>query len=71
MDTNQRQIAPTLLERLRAHLLYAHLKSGRRVLDLPDLRQYFYEQIVLVIGAARKAFEGRVDGLRSKSGGAS
>lgn len=45
MDTNQRQIALSLLESLRSDLLYAHLKNGSRVLDVADLRQYLYEQI--------------------------
>jgi hypothetical protein len=45
MDTNQRQIALSVLENLRADLLYAHLKNGTRVLDVADLRQYIYEQM--------------------------
>jgi hypothetical protein len=45
MDTNQRQIALSLFESLRSDLLYAHLKNGRRVLDVADLRQYLYEQM--------------------------
>jgi hypothetical protein len=45
MDTNQRQIALSLLESLRSDLLYAHLKNGSRVLDIADFRQYLYEQI--------------------------
>jgi hypothetical protein len=45
MDTNQRQIALSLLEGLRADLLHAHLKNGSRVLDVADLRQYLYEQM--------------------------
>ena len=45
MDTNQRQIALSLLEGLRADLLYARLKNGSRVLDVADLRQYLYEQM--------------------------
>jgi hypothetical protein len=45
MDTNQRQIALSLLEGLRAESLYAHLKNGSRVLDVADLRQYLYEQM--------------------------
>jgi hypothetical protein len=45
MDVNQRQIALSVLESLRADLMYAHLNSGRRVLDVADLRQYIYEQM--------------------------
>jgi hypothetical protein len=48
MDTNQRQIALSLLEGLRADLLYAHLKNGSRVLDVADLRQYLYEQMATI-----------------------
>jgi hypothetical protein len=48
MDTNQRQIALSLLEGLRADLLYAHLKNGSRVLDVADLRQYLYEQMASI-----------------------
>jgi hypothetical protein len=45
MDVNQRQIALSVLESLRADLMYAHLNSGSRVLDVADLRQYIYEQM--------------------------
>src|SRR5438552_2616334 len=45
MDTNQRQIALSVLESLRDDLMYAHLNNGGRVLDVADLRQYIYEQI--------------------------
>ena len=45
MDTNQRQIALSVLESLRSDLQYAHLKNGSRVLDVADLRQYIYEQM--------------------------
>jgi hypothetical protein len=48
MDTNQRQIALSLLEGLRADLLHAHLKNGSRVLDVADLRQYLNEQITSI-----------------------
>ena len=48
MDTNQRQIALSLFESLRADLLYAHLKNGSRVLDVADLRQYLYEQMTTI-----------------------
>jgi hypothetical protein len=45
MNTNHRQIALSLFESLRSDLLYAHLKNGRRVLDVADVRQYLYEQM--------------------------
>jgi hypothetical protein len=45
MDVNQRQIALSVLESLRADLMYAHLNSGSRVLDVADLRQFIYEQM--------------------------
>jgi hypothetical protein len=45
MDINERQIALSVLESLRADLIYAHLKNGGRILDVADLRQYLYEQI--------------------------
>jgi hypothetical protein len=45
MDVNQRQIALSVLESLRADLMYAHLNSGSRVLDIADLRQFIYEQM--------------------------
>jgi hypothetical protein len=45
MDTNQRQIALSLLECLRDDLMYARLNNGGRVLDVADLRQYIYEQM--------------------------
>ena len=45
MDTNQRQIALSVLESLREDLVYAHLNDGRRILDVADLRQYLYEQM--------------------------
>jgi hypothetical protein len=45
MDTNQRQIALSVLENLREDLAYAHLNDGRRILDVADLRQYLYEQM--------------------------
>ena len=45
MDVNQRQIALSVLESLRADLMYAHLHNGGRVLDVADLRQYIYEQM--------------------------
>jgi hypothetical protein len=45
MDTNERQIALSVLESLRGDLIYAHLNNGSRVLDVADLRQYIYEQM--------------------------
>lgn len=45
MDTNERQIALSVLESLRGDLVYAHLNNGTRVLDVADLRQYIYEQM--------------------------
>jgi hypothetical protein len=45
MDMNERQIALSVLESLRGDLVYAHLNSGSRVLDVADLRQYIYEQM--------------------------
>jgi hypothetical protein len=45
MDTNQRQIALSLLEGLREDLTYAHLNNGSRILDVADIRQYIYEQM--------------------------
>ena len=45
MDTNQRQVALSLLEGLRDDLMYAHLNNGSRILDVADLRQYIYEQM--------------------------
>lgn len=45
MDTNQRQIALSVLESLRGDLIYAHLNNGSRILDVADLRQYLYEQM--------------------------
>ena len=45
MDTNQRQVALSLLEGLREDLMYARLNNGSRILDVADLRQYIYEQM--------------------------
>jgi hypothetical protein len=45
VDTNQRQIAVSVLECLRGDLVYAHLNNGSRVMDVADLRQYLYEQM--------------------------
>jgi len=43
MNTNERQIALSVLEGLRADLLYARLNNGTGIIDVPDLRQYIYE----------------------------
>src|ERR1700730_15147733 len=45
MDTNERQIALSVLESLREDLAYAHLNNGSRILDVADLRQYIYEMM--------------------------
>jgi hypothetical protein len=45
MDTNERQIALSVLESLREDLMYAHLKNGSRIIGISDLRQYIYEQM--------------------------
>jgi len=45
MDANEKQIALSVLESLRADLMYAHLKNGSRILDVADLRQYIYEMM--------------------------
>lgn len=45
MDTNERQIALSVLGSLREDLVYAHLNNGSRILDIADLRQYLYEQM--------------------------
>ena len=45
MNTNEKQIALSVLEGLRADLMYAHLKNGSRILDVADLRQYIYEMM--------------------------
>jgi hypothetical protein len=45
MDTNERQIALSVLGCLREDLVHAHLNSGGRVLDVADLRQYIYEEM--------------------------
>ncbi len=45
MDTHEKQIALSVLESLRADLMYAHLKNGNRILDVADLRQYIYEMM--------------------------
>jgi hypothetical protein len=55
MDANTRQIALSVLENLRDDLAYAHLKTGCRVVDVADLRQYIYEQMgrIRATGLAR------------------
>ena len=64
MDTNERQIAISVLGCLREDLVYAHLNNGSRVLDIADLRQYLYEQI------GRIRTDGLVmDGLRGNHDG--
>ena len=45
MDTNEKQIALSVLEGLRGDLMYAHLKNGSRILNVADLRQYIYEMM--------------------------
>jgi hypothetical protein len=45
VETNERQIALSVLENLREDLTYARLNNGNRVLDVADLRQYIYEQM--------------------------
>ena len=45
METNERQIALSVLENLREDLTYARLNNGNRVHDVADLRQYIYEQM--------------------------
>jgi hypothetical protein len=45
MNTNEKQIALSILESLRADLIYAHLNNGSRILDVADLRQYMYEMM--------------------------
>jgi hypothetical protein len=51
MDTNEKQIARSVLESLRADLIYAHLKNGSRILDVADLRQYIYAFNWLTLGS--------------------
>jgi hypothetical protein len=43
MNTNERQVALSVLEGLRADLLYVRLNNGTGVIDVADLRQYIYE----------------------------
>ena len=37
-----------MLENLREDLAYARLNNGSRILDVADLRQYIYEQMVRI-----------------------
>jgi hypothetical protein len=52
MNTNEKQIALSILESLRADLIYAHLNNGSRILDVADLRQYMYEMMGRIRTAA-------------------
>ena len=52
MDMNQRQLALSVLESLRADLIYARLNDGSRILDVADLRQYIYEEMGRVRASA-------------------
>ena len=52
MNMNERQIALSVLESLRADLIYAHLNDGSRILDVADLRQYIYEEMGRVRASA-------------------
>ena len=45
MNTNERQIALSVLEGLRADLPYARLNNRTGIIDVADLRQYIYEQM--------------------------
>jgi len=45
LNTNEKQIALSILESLREDLIYAHLNNGSRILDVADLRQYMYEMM--------------------------
>jgi len=51
-NMNQRQIALSVLESLRADLTYARLNDGSRILDVADLRQYIYEEMGRVRASA-------------------
>jgi hypothetical protein len=48
MRMNQRQIALGVLESLREELMYGRLNKGSHVLDVADLRQYIYEQMIRI-----------------------
>jgi hypothetical protein len=45
MNTNEKQIALSVLECLREDLLYARLNNGTGIIDVADFRQYLYEQM--------------------------
>jgi hypothetical protein len=64
MDTNQRQLAISVLGCLREDLVYAHLNNGSRILDVADLRQYLYEQMgrIRTDGLVMDALIGNHDG---------
>ena len=52
MNTNEKQIALSVLESLRADLIYAHLNNGSRIHDVADFRQYIYEMMGRIRTAA-------------------
>src|SRR6202047_4121387 len=64
MDTNERQLAISVLGCLREDLVYAHLNNGSRVLDIADLRQYLYEEMgrIRTDGLVMDGLRGRHDG---------
>jgi hypothetical protein len=66
MNTNERQLAISLLEGLREDLTYARLNNGSRILDVADLRQYIYEQISRV--RTNAYFEGALYGNGADKG---
>jgi hypothetical protein len=74
MDTNQRQIALSVLESLRGDLVYAHLNNGSRILDVADLRQYLYEQMdkirtnALVMGDLYGYSQGQEQDISKRNG---
>jgi hypothetical protein len=64
MDTNERQLAISVLGCLREDLVYAHLNNGSRVLDIADLRQYLYEEMgrIRTDGLVMDGLRGHYDG---------
>lgn len=48
MDLTRKEIALSLLEGLTEDLICARLNNGNRILDVADLRQYIYEQMVRI-----------------------
>jgi hypothetical protein len=64
MNTNERQIALSVLGSLREDLVYAHLNNGSRVLDVADLRQYIHEQMSRIRTSAQL-----MDGMYGKENG--